>query len=144
MAKVSFSLPEYKIVWKNNLGLSNLLNESMFFPTSCNRCILLRRRIFLKGLIFPIPNGLKVVSQPVILRNPGKIWQIQFPKKLQIDLISINIPELIFISHCFALLHWGYAWVSKTRTSVSVAVMITGFMGLEACKAIPVSASCWL
>ena len=55
-AKVLFSLPEYKIVWKNNFSLPNLLNESMFSPRSCNRRILLRPRIFLKGLIFPTPD----------------------------------------------------------------------------------------
>ena len=79
----------------------------MFFPTSCKKGILLRRLIFLKGLIFPTPNGKEDISQPVILWNPGKIRQIPFPKKLQIALISINIPGLVFISHCFTLLHWG-------------------------------------
>ena len=86
----------------------------------------------------------EVVSQPVTLWNPGKIWQILFPQKLQIVLISINIPGLVFISHCFALLHWGYTWVKKTKTSESVAVMITGFMDLDMCKTIRVLASWWL
>ena len=62
-----------------------------------------------------------------------------FPKKLQTVLIAISIPVLVFISHCFALLHWEYTWVNKSRTSVSV--MITGFIDLDACKTIRISAS---
>ena len=100
-------------------------------------------RIFLKGLIFLTPNGQEVVSQPVILWNLGKIWQIAFPKKLQIVLISINIPGLVFINHYFALLHWGYPG-NRTRTPVSVAVIITGFMDLGESKTIHVSALWWL
>ena len=64
-----------------------------------------------------------------------------FPNKLQIVLPTINIPGLVFISHCFALLHWGYAWINKTRTSVSVTVMILGFMDFDVCKTIRISAS---
>ena len=56
--------------------------------------------------------------------------------------MSINISGLAYIRLWIALLHWGYAWVNKTRTYV--ALMITGFMYLDAGKTICVSASWWL
>ena len=40
----------------------------------------------------------------------------------------MTIPGQLFVSHSLAFSQWGYAWASKTRILVFVAVLNTRFM----------------